>query len=661
MNDAQLLQALQAAHEAGDTEGAKAIAAQLAAKPIDPVQGHLATPAPHGPAIDPSAGGGTLSIGPFDTGIHTPQGVDRFLSGAGQSMADTYRGIKQLAGFQSPQETDEQRRIDAPLDRTGAGLLGNVAGGVAQFALPGMGAAGLGAKLAAKFGTSPGALQAARAIYRIAAPATTGATIGAEAPVGSNETRLGNAGRGAIAGEAGNILGTGAGGVLRTGEDALTAGARKAADIARKYSIPLQMSQTSGKFTQLLQSALDKFPGSGAEGRAGTQKQAFGNAVGDVSGIPTGGEPMDMETWQQGRRAVGQAIGNMADTHTAFVTPAEVAGVNNIVRQVNSKATDANAKIVNSYVNDMFGPGSKAVPIQNPLPGGPVMQIPGDAWRQQHTALTDHIARLGDNDGDLAHYLGGLKSQYLDAMEHGMPPDEFDAFQGLRHQYSNAMALKPLVAKAPLGEGINPTLLQNRLITDEKMYKPSGAPTDIGELAQLGQKIKQTTPDSGTAQRAAIYAGLTGVAGAGANELFGGTEGEDQHHNSLGVGIGLPLATLLAGAAGSRAMGSRLAARYTQGRMPAALAAPVEGVASTLPAAAAATASDTQQPMADGGQPVQKSSFWDLVKQAYKEVTAPTEPGPASTAPLGTGAARNAADQIQANPSRTMNAADSMS
>lgn len=645
-NDAELLAALKEAHAAGDTEGAIKIAAMLAAKPVDPVVAHPNTsggpPAgQHGPSYDPSAGGSTLQFGPWDTGIRTSQGVDRFLSGAGQSMADTYRGLKQLTGFQSKADTDEQRRLDAPLDRTGAGILGNVAGGVAQFALPGMGAAGVGAKLAAKFGTSPGALSAAQALYRIASPAATGAAIGSVAPVGSNETRLGNTGRGAIAGEVGNILGTGIGSVLRTGEDALTAGARKAAEIARKYDIPLQMSQTAGKFTQLMQSALDKFPGSGAEPRMKTQRDAYNSALGDISGIDTQGGPIDMETWQQGRQGVGQAIGNMAAGHTAYVTPAEVAGVNNIIRQVNSKATPDNARIVNNYVRDLFGPGSKASPVLNPLPGGPVFSIPGDAWREQNTALGQHIDRLGQNDGDLAHYLSGLKEQYMDAMEHGMTPEEFDSFQGLRHQYSNAMAIKPLVAKADTEMGVNPNLVLARANTEGKAFGPSGAPTDLGELGKLGKEtLTNHTPDSGTAQRAAIYAGLTGVAGAGANELFGGSENENggnQHHDSLGIGIGLPLATLLAGAAGSRVMGSRLAARYAQGRMPGTLAAPIEGVTGTLPAAAAAAENDVQpsadQPMADGGQPepqIQKSSFWDLVKQAYKEATGPsTAPAPA--------------------------------
>lgn len=678
-NDAELLQALQAAHEAGDTEGAIKIAAMLSAKPIDPVverPNASGSPPPRPPAIDPSAGGGELSIGPISTGIKTPQGVDRFLSGAGQSMMDTYRGIKQLAGFQSPQETDEQRRLDAPLDRTGAGLAGNVAGGIAQFALPGMGAEAAGAKIASRLATSPDALRAAQAVYRIASPAATGAGIGAVAPVGSDETRLGNTGRGAIAGEAGQILGTGAGTVLRAGEDSLTAGARKAADIARKYDIPLQMSQTSGKFTQLLQSALDKFPGSGAEGRADTQKKAFNTALGDISGIDTGGGPLDMEAWQQGRQGVGHAIGNMATGHTAYVTPAELSAVNNILHQVNTKATAENAKIVNNYASEMFGPTSKATPITFPGTQGTTLSIPGEAWRQQNTAIGAHIDRLGENDGDLAHYLSGLKEQYMDSMEHGMPPDQFDAFQGLRHQYSNAMAIKPLVEKAGVGEGVNPNLVQGRAITEGKMFGPSGRPTDLGELAQLGKgPLTSKTPDSGTAQRAAIYAGLTGVAGAGANELFGSGENENggnQHHDSLGIGIGLPLATIMAGALGSRAMGSRLAAKYTQGRLPEMLARPTESTMGLLPAAVASAAGDVQpgadqsaQPeprMADGGQPpIQKSSFWDLVKQAYKEITSPSDAANPADAPLGSGAARNAADLIQANPNRIMNQADAQS
>lgn len=61
---------------------------------------------------------------------------------------------------------------------------------------------------------------------------------------------------------------------------------------------------------------------------------------------------------------------------------------------------------------------------------------------------------------------------------------------------------------------------------------------------------------------------------------------------------------------------------------------------------------------ADGGE-VKKSTFWDLVQQAIKEL-APGDTSPQG-APLGTGAASQAAQQIEANPQRIMNQADAQS
>jgi hypothetical protein len=83
------------------------------------------------PQADPSSGGGTLSIGPFDTGVKTPQGVDRFLSGAGKAMVDIGRGAGQLVGLVDKQDVQASRERDAPLMATGAGKAGAIAGGIA--------------------------------------------------------------------------------------------------------------------------------------------------------------------------------------------------------------------------------------------------------------------------------------------------------------------------------------------------------------------------------------------------------------------------------------------------------------------------------------------------------------------------------------------------
>lgn len=129
--------------------------------------------------IDPSAGGGTLQIGPFDTGIKTPEWLDRGLAGVGKAFSDAGLGIQQrlakassdmtlpgtasagLAGtasgvagrklndllFSDQDRKDREskvvdlrnevagrRKLDAPLMDTTAGKIGNFGGNVALVA-----------------------------------------------------------------------------------------------------------------------------------------------------------------------------------------------------------------------------------------------------------------------------------------------------------------------------------------------------------------------------------------------------------------------------------------------------------------------------------------------------------------------------------------------
>jgi len=84
--------------------------------------------------LDPTQGGGTLQVGPIDTGIPIPEGVNNFLAGAGKAFVDIGRGASQLVGAGDQAEIDESRKLDAALMETGAGKVGNVAGNVAALA-----------------------------------------------------------------------------------------------------------------------------------------------------------------------------------------------------------------------------------------------------------------------------------------------------------------------------------------------------------------------------------------------------------------------------------------------------------------------------------------------------------------------------------------------
>jgi hypothetical protein len=155
-------------------------------------------------------------------------GVEKFRAGAGKSLADTPRGVRQLAvdaldrgnamaydaldavgldgvaanfarHIAAPvneyahtlrDEATAQRAADAPLMRTGAGLAGNITGNIVQTIGPGV----------ALHGTVAG-----RALLptTVRGNAAAGAVVGAAQPVAEDESRLVNAGAGTLGGAVG--------------------------------------------------------------------------------------------------------------------------------------------------------------------------------------------------------------------------------------------------------------------------------------------------------------------------------------------------------------------------------------------------------------------------------------------------------------------------
>jgi len=106
--------------------------------------------------VDPSAGSLPFQIGPWNTGLQMPQGLSRFLAGAGQGMTDLARHAGNLVGLESNQDLANAKALDAPLMNTTAGKIGNFVGTTAALAPLGMGAGAalgrmgaLGARLAA--------------------------------------------------------------------------------------------------------------------------------------------------------------------------------------------------------------------------------------------------------------------------------------------------------------------------------------------------------------------------------------------------------------------------------------------------------------------------------------------------------------------------------
>jgi hypothetical protein len=118
-------------------------------------------------------------------------GLDKFRAGMGKAIYDTGRGLKGLIpGMVSDEEVDAQKKMDAPLMNTGAGMAGNVTGEIGMMLAPGGIVHGIG-----KAAKIPQLINAGRAMLAptsIPGAATQGAAFGAIQPVGSDGSRLVN-------------------------------------------------------------------------------------------------------------------------------------------------------------------------------------------------------------------------------------------------------------------------------------------------------------------------------------------------------------------------------------------------------------------------------------------------------------------------------------
>lgn len=135
---------------------------------------------------------GRLPFRPFgiDTGLEMPQGVSRFMAGAGKAFVDIGHGVGNVItdaapgaakyGFSTRADTDNNKKLDADLMNTGAGMAGNITGNVAA-AIP--------------VAFVPGA-------NTVAGGAAIGALSSALQPVGTNDSRGQNMVVGGVAGAA---------------------------------------------------------------------------------------------------------------------------------------------------------------------------------------------------------------------------------------------------------------------------------------------------------------------------------------------------------------------------------------------------------------------------------------------------------------------------
>jgi hypothetical protein len=512
MADIERLQrALIAADQAGDTEAATALARALRAA--------IAPKSQPTPPPDPSVGGGTLSIGPFDTGIRTSQAVDRALAGAGKFLFDVGRGVKQLTGNMSREEVDEVKRRDAPLMHARAGKVGNIGGGIA-FSLP--------------LAMVPG-------INTYAGATLAGAGMGALQPVGTDDSRLVNVGLGAAGGAGGKFLGNRLGAFLArarqspqmssqassqasatpgaAGAETTITGGATAQGRSGGYTFGTVGEDTSAGLTQAQRQAAQRgkelgfrlTPGQATGSRALQQLEA------KLESQPMTSGPFNAIKAQNARalnRAFLRAIGERGDD----VTPEVLQRADARIGEVFEEAARQNQVVYDDVLQAQLAEIEQAA--SNELSSGEmkilikqfenlldkVAQKGGRIDGAQYQRIRQSLTRVSGNaSSGVGYWARQIRDALDEALERSAGPDQAEMLRLAREQYRILATALNRTGAITQGGTVQPGILGNALAqTDKRGYMLGENQSDLYNALRFANAFRPIVGDSGTATRSAL-------------------------------------------------------------------------------------------------------------------------------------------------------------
>lgn len=409
--------------------------------------------------------------------VDSMSGWEKFWAGAGKSVVDTGRGIGQLFGAVDEKDVAEARALDEALMNSGAGLVGNIVGQGLQMAVP----LGGGGKVASVLGR---AAPYANAAARGAAFAGLQGTVG-------EESRAGNAAIGGLLGAAGQGAADGVGRLARGVDmDAATRGLLAQAD---DIGMRLNVGQvTENPWVRNVVSQMDRLPFSGGRAIRDANQTAFNRAVAQTIGASD--DKITADVFRAAKGRIRGEFERLSSQNQLNLTPELSARLAAIRDEANRLATGDTPRAVGNWIDDLL---SKA----------DGQAIPGRAYQSFDT----NVGRTIKNGGELSNYLGDVRSAVRAAMDESIAPADQAAWRLARQQWGNLKTIEPLVAKAPTGD-IPAAQLMGRVTADNagKVRMASGDGGRLGELARVGSRFLKDAPDSGTADRLLVNAGLAG-------------------------------------------------------------------------------------------------------------------------------------------------------
>jgi hypothetical protein len=443
-------------------------------------------------------------------------GYDQFMAGAGKSVADVGRGLKQIGtnighgvGLVSDEtqqkvqaDIDESRRLDAALMNTKGGVAGDIAGTLATTLIPG-GMAAKGAQAAglartaniAKTFVNPTTFKAAAAV---------GATQGALQPVASDESRLGNAAVGAAGGIGGTGIAKGVSAVAQPVKNVLSAAAKKAVDTLEKAGVPLDLAQKTGsRVARSAKLLLADNPLVGHGEFPEVQKKAYNRAI--LKTIGEDAEAATPDVMSSAQTRLGSVMDAVAERNPIKYDGTLEVKLANIGANARKELEDSQFGVIKNQLDEVL---NKAATNGEAIDGKAYQNI-----KQQ----LDRISMGADQSK--GHYARQIREALDEALERSAKGDDFAAIKEARKMYRRMKQIEPAIANDGSGD-ISAAKLANSLGTKKGAAQSKYGKGDqhLVELAQAGKAVlPEKVGNSGTTARAAAHLLAPGALAAGAS------------------------------------------------------------------------------------------------------------------------------------------------
>ena len=344
----------------------------------------------------------------------------------------------------------------------------------------------------------------------IAGRTLTGAGIGEgsqrlyEAGAGESGKELETLGRkgvslGGILGGAFPAVGSGINHIKKILTPKIKESAKPIIALAKKYDIPLGLDDiTDSDFYKYAISEGGNMPWSGAGSSAETQLKKFTKAVAKTVGLEDAQDltPANMD---KAFAKVGKEFDELTKGKTFNVNDDVLGGLDDI-REVAERGGfgDAGEKQLDKYLKEFYA----TIDGDGAIKGESVAKIRAKLNKISRTASDQNAKGLA----------GEMESIISDLISDGSPL----ALRQAKYKYKNLIALEPLAQKSQVDGIISPALLSSRVSQVYKRQMTRGKAGELGDLAIIGQAIKQTVPQSGTAPRRAVQEMFGGGAALGA-------------------------------------------------------------------------------------------------------------------------------------------------